>query len=516
MIKKIVDNVFKKIKNIYHKYPLTIICITLMTLFLAIFLDDIDDDIIDKIMQFLLAFSFGSLFAEIFFKDNKRFIFYILFAILSIMFVWFSDSSNEILVEISSRYLITYILVIITVCFYKLYKNSKKTLSNYLVSAFANVFKTTVIYLVLVLGLLIITEVFSYLILSDYDFDIVLRIQFLLMGLFYIPNLLDDFTNVTNDNYPFIKVLIHYTLLSLIILAFIIIYLYILKIIITWEFPSNQIFRIITVLFLFYLPIYIMNDYYKEDILWKINSKLPILFIPFVALQIYSLGVRIINNGITNIRYLGIMVIIFEIVHLLIYFKKMNDDYLFFMMTGIIIVSVLIPFINMYNVSNLSQSIILDNLLLKDNYTSQEKSKLYSTYNYLNSSYTGKRYLEKYSDEVIEKLNSLKEYLNYQYHYIYANKDVPTIDVSNYQTLYNINYSNNYLANKITLNKEDVKVDITDNIMAYIENANNIEEYFENHNEFVIDDVKIILNYLSIEYEEDDIRSLSFTGFILK
>ena len=313
------------------------------------------------------------------------------------------------------------------------------------------------------------------------------------------------------------KILVHYTLLSLIILAFAIIYLYLFKIILTWSFPSNQIFRILAILFVFYLPIWLMNNYYEGDFLAKINNKLPILFIPFIPLEIYSLGVRIVSNGFTNMRYIGIMLIIIEIVYIVIYLKKKNIDYLFYLVPIILVITFIFPYFNMYDISVRSQSHIMDNLLMRDNLSDAEKYTLYSSYTYLKSSYQGGKYLEKYSNDTIEEISSYYNYRDaYHFRYLNANKELDNIDITNYQTLYHIEYREyNLNKEKIIINKNNLQLDVTTIIMAYIENADNIDDYFQEHYEYTLDNGKLIINNIIIEYDENNLSMVTLNGLFL-
>ena len=517
-IKDLINKLLNKLKIIWKTYPVTMIFVSLITLFLIIFSENMDKyNELFSIFSFLILFSFGSLFAEIFFDKKKRYLYYLLFAILSIIFVFLTNASGNVINEIGNRLIISYCLIIIISCFYKLYKNSKLELSSYMISSISNALKTSIIYSILAIGLLIITEIFNYLIVDNDHLDIILRIEAILFGLFYIPNLLNDFTNVKKDNYHFMKVLIHYTLLPLIILSFIIVYIYIFKIIITLEIPSNEIFKILALLFIFYLPIWIMNDYYNDDIIFKINNKLPIFFIPFIILQIYSLCIRILNNGFTNIRYIGLILIIFEIAHIIIYFLNKKIDYLFLALISLIVITFLMPFINMYNISCYSQSQIIDKLLLKDDYSKEEKIKLYSAYRYLEKEDYSNRYLKKYSDEVKDKIELYKDARKNNYNYLSASIKTDLIDINNYSSLYNIDYSDNYIdEDKIMLRNNYFNIDITNIIMEYIENSYDFNNYFKGHNEFVIDDMKVIFTYVSIEYENRQVTSLSIDGFVLK
>ena len=90
-----------------------------------------------------------------------------------------------------------------------------------------------------------------------------------------------------------------------------------IKIIVLRKIPANQIFRILAALFACGLPIWTMNSLWeKEENTWqKIINKLPLAFIPFILLQIYSIWSRISANGLTEARYLCVMLVIFEIIY---------------------------------------------------------------------------------------------------------------------------------------------------------------------------------------------------------
>ncbi len=516
-IKNMINMIFKKYQDLSKRFPLTLIVIALITVLLTIFMDNMDNNFINRVLEFLFIYIIGTMFTEITFDKKKRMFSYLVFAILSLFLVILDHSTNELIANITERVLYTYFLSFIIIIFYKLYKNSQKDLAHYTLSISFNILKTSIIYGILSIGLLLISEVFVNLILNNDNYEIILRVEILLMGLFYAPNILEDVFSVQEDINSFMKIIVHYTLLSLIILAFIIIYLYLFKIIITWDFPSNQIFRILTILFIFYLPIWIMNNYYKEDLLSKINSKLPYMFIPFILLQIYSLGIRIMNNGITNMRYIGIMIILIEIVYIILFLRKMKLDYLFYLLPIIIVITFIIPYLNMYDVSCYSQRKIMDNLLAKEELSNDDKMVIYSSYEYLNASYMGRNYLNKYSDDIINEIKGFNYYQDYDFHYINVSVKLDGINIDNYRTLYNLEYRNYLVDDKnIVINKDNYNIDITNIIRAYIENNVDIDNYFRTHHEFVIDNNKLIISNIVIEYNNEKIKYLSIDGIVLK
>ena len=92
----------------------------------------------------------------------------------------------------------------------------------------------------------------------------------------------------------------------------------------------------------------------------KIASKLPFIFMPLMLLQIYAIGIRIMEFGVTPERYLGVLWILLEIIYLLMHqIKKDSVEKILMIVTGAVIVTFLIPCLNMYNISILSQEYIL-------------------------------------------------------------------------------------------------------------------------------------------------------------
>lgn len=517
-IKSEINKLFEKYKRLYKKYPITLIIIFITTFLLLIFINDLDNNFITKVIEFLLIYVIGTLFTEVFFDKRKKIFSYLIFMLLAIILVILVNLDNLLISDITERILYTYFLSFSVIVIYKLYKNSRKDLSHFLLSFLFDTLKTSVIYGILSTGLLLISEAFVTLFLNDNDYDFILRIELLLFGLFYVPCILDNFLEIKKDINSFMKVLVHYSLLSLIIIAFVIIYLYLFKIVISLAFPSNQVFRILSVLFIFYLPVWIMNNYYHDDILSKINKKLPVLFIPFILLQIYSLGIRIFNNGLTNIRYIGIMIIIVEIIHIILYFKNNKFDYLFYVLPIIFTITFIIPYFNMYDVSSRSQTRLMDEILAKNDLNNNDKKMLYGSYNYLNSFYVGRGYLDKYDKNLLTEISNYYIYeTNHNYKYIDVKRNWNNLDISDYHKIYNIDYSNYNIDQKeIIITDNMYRIDLTNIIMNYIEFKDNIDEYFKSNYEFVINDYKLIINELDIELDDNMINYIHINGLLLK
>lgn len=149
-------------------------------------------------------------------------------------------------------------------------------------------------------------------------------------------------------------------MLPLTILATAIIYMYMAKIIIIREIPANSIYRILAGLFIVAFPVWTAIHAFREEakIIEKFCKILPISFIPFVLLQIYSIYARIDGNGLTPSRYIGIMFIVFEIIAIFLSLYK-ERKYLIHTITAvsvIIAISTMLPIVNVQSASNISQS----------------------------------------------------------------------------------------------------------------------------------------------------------------
>jgi len=290
------------------------------------------------------------------------------------------------------------------------------------------------------------------------------------------------------------------------------------------------------------LPIWTMSKSFEDnDLIDKINRKLPILFIPFLFLQIYSIGVRIANNGVTEARYMCVMLIIFEIIYIAVYMKNSkNVAKILWAFVTLLLISVLVPFINMFTISELSQYNILKIYKEKTDYTKEEKDKICGAYRYLKYSESGDKYIEKLlTEEDIEKIQNFDNRYSYYYdypeakennkRYLSGSADVNSIDISGYNILYRVSCNSNYSAQHkyeafknlqfiIRYEGRTVNLDLSKAFNNYIDNYYTYA-YFENNNEIVIDNLrKIIITSYSMRYDETtgEIDNCTISGYLLE
>lgn len=550
-LKEKIVGVLQTFKKSIGKFPLTIISAIVLTVIYTICLNNysIETTTLTNISLFIVIFASSTFLIETVLENKikKKIIYYIIAAIWATVLTYAVNieegllgMSNTIFLFKIERFIICYLIATIVLAIYYNYKSLNKTFEQYVTSTFVTIFKTSLIYGILAIGIAMITAVFVYLILDGESYILVARMEILLFGVYYIPTVLYSFYDQEEEIGKFAKIVIKYVLGTLVIVAFAIIYMYIIKIIFLRDIPSNLIFRILSALFIIGLPVWTMILSFKENTtLDKINRKLPLLFIPFIILQIYSIGTRILSNGITELRYLCLMLIIFEIVYIIIYLtKKEKVSRILLVFLALTVISTIAPYINMFTISNLSQYNNLKIYKQKTEYSEEEKTKIYGAYNYLrHSSIEGKKYIENYltkdDEELIKKLKNSGTKKSDNGKNIYVDKDINYIEVEGYKKVYKID-SYSYNSSKenrtidetfsnIEINTQESNYSIEANILPlineYVNHENEMNNYSEENNELKLDEnKKIILERLILEYD-DTTKNVSYynmSGYLLE
>lgn len=277
-----------------------------------------------------------------------------------------------------------------------------------------------------------------------------------------------------------------------------------------------------------------VSSFKEKNILDKVNKKLPYLFIPFIFLQMYSVGIRVLNHGLTEGRYLCIMLIIFEIIYIVIYrIKREKIGKILLVIVILTVISTIVPYINLSQLSILSQYHNLKIYKEKENYTNQDKIKIMGAYEYLNDSEEGKKYIDQlFNDEDIEKIEKLDTSSSYnqpeESKYYHAKSKLDRININGYNKIYVIkseNYSseNHIDFENITFQVENSDANYTLNLKEqmnnYVKNREDLKNYIKTHYEIEIDsNRKIVITKLSFRYylEDNKVKRYSIYGYLLE
>ncbi|RKM57000.1 DUF4153 domain-containing protein [Butyrivibrio sp. X503] len=571
---------FKKLKNVFKqilkRHPVSFFSVLISMILFCITYDGFDryeaaKDVMDVIAIAFFVFAFGALVCEVYREckrkseptysfDNKKYIitnvavlaFSALLGAFSALFNVYNSVEisgmcgvNELLVRQISDYVIrfTVVLVVAAVCvsLFFFYKKSMCSFETYTAKAFCGVMKAELVFFVIAIGLTLIITAFNAL-LFELDSSVYIRLWIVLLGLVQYPCLLSGLSNTDEEISKFGKVMLTYVLPGLLAISFLIVYAYIIKILVTFSFPSNQVFPILTSLFFIGALIWTMAQGIRDKSLRKVFRIMPLLFIPFIVLQIISLSIRISGYGLTVNRYVGIAVVVFELIYCILYVinmirKKEAMQAILAVVAVIFFAALLVPGINVYSAVIASQKgrIIkyISNPDKAGSRTIREAHEAYITLN-MDCGVPGQVYIEKnYSEDQMAELEELVENINYVNGiYVFRSNDSHFKIKGSYTDLYTVKifydktdgidpmkdeleiYSGDKVIDKVRLGNvisELLRLSATGAEEQKLENVINKNIQLKNGGEFIIVDIDICTNY-----NTEIIDSIDVNGYVVK
>ncbi len=359
----------QRVTSTLNHYPLSVLCVFITGLMGAINFDkpNMEESWIARVVIFLAIMAVFALFTETYFPWNewilqKKYVLPGIFLVLGVVVsfatqylilnesIKLSGLSHEEFVELYTRWIGCLLGVLGLLSLYRMYKNSQDTFVNYGFRAFCSAIETTLVYGLFAIGLFLIFLIINALLFDTDDF--VGRVEIVLCSAIYYPGLLFAFSNPKKEVGKFAKGIMKFVLTPMLLLSFLVVYLYIVKILIQWKLPSNEVFSILSAVFIVGLPVWTMTMSLKETMMGKISAFLPYVFIPFVFLQSVSLGLRIHQYGFTASRYWGLILLILEVGYLILYGIRRGKyvEYITFYAMMVFVLSLLCPGINQFAV----------------------------------------------------------------------------------------------------------------------------------------------------------------------
>lgn len=435
-------------------------------------------------------------------------------------------------------YRITVVFVVAMCCasLYFFLKKSKLTFEKYTAKAFCGIMKTELVFFVLFIGITLIILAFSALI-YDVGDEAIFSMWFILLGFVQYPCVLTGLSKTDEEISKFGKIMLNYVLPGLLSVAFVIIYVYIIKILVLWKFPSNQVFSILTTLFGFGVFIWTMAYGVCDDNTKKIFRIMPLLYIPFIVLQIMCLYMRVASYGLTVSRYAGIIIILFEILYFGLYIfdirtKKNVMPVVFAVVTALVCISLVAPGVNAYSAVIASQKGKIECYLANPN-DNDKKVHAYEAYEvlYYSCGYKG----EKYIDDALDSDQIRKLEQSYYDNggnaggivFIEADRYIGSLEISgDYEKLYFID--DGYSDGKIDLNNFTVKAKGFSGTVDIEELVNKLTELEakgadSNERNALLDDGfelkdggKVYFSHIDIEMDASEIVSISYSAYAMR
>ena len=248
-------------------------------------------------------------------------------------------------------------------------------------------------------------------------------------------------------------------------------YIYGMKLLLLWQLPSNEVFEVVSWIFVLSMPAWIIGEGMEEERIYhKVLIKLPWFFAPLMLLQMLSMGVRVSTYGLTKERYLGIMLVLFEVIVLVLWkFGREHMERLLAALMCLTVISVLIPGINMTSLSVYQQEKGLQKysemIIAGEELTETEYSRFCGAYEFIEDqkgiSYMEDNYQEAaayISEDYANERGSMKEETDKNTWYnVHGCQMVGGLDVEDFTTM------------NMIVTHEDYKTYIKGDGYAYLE-----------------------------------------------
>lgn len=546
-LKTLFSNISNSIKETFKKFPITMVIVYITTLICAFGPEDFVETFMDDMWFYAMGvWAIGTLFSEKFFKNNfVRAGGQIVSLIIALIFRWIINdeiySNNLILMKL----IITYMSVIPLITLYKILKDSEVSVKEYAIRVLSNIGKITTIYILANIGILIVILVFVELILDGNDYDILLRTLILLLGGFYVPAMINSITDVKPDTGKFIRVLLTCILMPVALFLIGTLYLYVIKIMISGELLNKSLFFVLSLTFTLAIPgVILLKNYDENKTVSIISNILLYSFIPLLVLQIIAMNVRVGDYGLTESRYMGYLLIAFEIIFiaLMIIKKSKYLDKIILVFAGFIIFGVLSPF-NIYDVPVYSQTARITDMLktvesfdaLSTSQKNECKKALIYVKNSSNPEYLDKKLtkeekeaIEQYVVEYIDENGNIERDYDYEYISMYDTKS--EVNIEGFKMLYH-SYANSYMR-KGDINISNYEISDRDkNVKVTVDLENLIREMYkaekENTKETTFEKVRLLktsdenimffVTDFSVSYEmySNKLKYVSIDGYLL-
>lgn len=466
-----------------------------------------------------------------------------------------------------------YIACTVLLAIYVLLRQQKLDLPHCIGRIIFALLRAVGVYLVLNIAVILILEIIDALLVDIDTFRVELNIQLLLSALAYFPTCLLAVSDTSEDNAAFTKKFVSYVLLPCVWIAMFVIYLYVVKIFVTQEVPSNEIFGICASLFAMGMPIWMMASGFVEEKTSRYAKLISItkyIYAPFILLEIYSMSVRVKAYGLTEQRYAAWMFVLLQIIYILwekIYARyarlagrkktynnqadtgdtgteyaneinqtktQINWHYenLILVLVGFLFVGLLLPFGNAQYLSYQSQK----SRLVKNRTLDKEVAA--EAYDYLRGNAYGRRYIktnltEAEQDELHSMMYDGDAYGSDQWKSVYFYADPieeKGIIIDGYAKIYTMTAHwneestiENYENKTITVGDSEYKnVDFT-SCISYYKNLEDKRENQEINEKDIVyeiqvsDTEKLIITYISFEIDDEQtmIKRMFIKGYML-
>lgn len=376
-------NLFPDMKKGIGRFPVTVI-FSLILFIVAIFTIESDfyifpeEDLWIKYLIIAIPLSASvELVREKYFENKRSNFFRItsffgIFLFIFLLKIFFKNHFATETINITATILIFYVLFYLIPI---IYRNEDK--EKYLQSVVGNQMITIGFSIVLFLGLSAIVGTIDVLLINlpnTIYFDNFVFSASVFGVAFFVSRLKRKDESLKDYNLPkIVEVLICYILIPLILIYTAILYLYFVKIIFTLKMPKGIVSHLVLWYTTFSLFIIIMATpiTYKNKFAKFYKKYFPLISIPLILLALFSINERIFQYGVTENRYLVVILILWLLFNM-IFIIKADVKWVLISFIFAVLVAIFSPF-NLVNVSINSQNKRLERILKKNGIIQNKK-----------------------------------------------------------------------------------------------------------------------------------------------
>ena len=384
-----VNKITSAIKTVLKEHLFSIVAFLIATTLTGVYYDFIEfshakfwgskdvEETVKCLSYFLFLLTPGLLLFESHLQYKKNAMIHVfevlISAVISGMYSWYTQvveyheemNASDELIAYCTRLTIVYVIVAMAGAVYFLYKKSGENFESYFYKAVVGATKAGVIYFVFTIGIALIDWAFRSLF---FTVGLDLWVMCMVVGLIGFPAGVYGVSHLEEDTSGFFKGLFGHVLTGLLGIGFLIVYAYVIKIVFTWTFPSNEAFKITSGLFITGLIVWTIAQGVLEGKLLTVLKIMPLLFIPFIVIQSMCLYMRVAEYGFTFSRYEGLFLIIFESLYELYYIfvlirKKGIGSVLLTAIPVMVALFILVPGTNVYAVVTASQKKVVNEFI---------------------------------------------------------------------------------------------------------------------------------------------------------
>lgn len=376
-------NLFPDMKKGIGRFPVTVV-FSLILFIVAIFTIESDfyifpeEDLWIKYLIIAIPLSASvELVREKYFENKRSNFFRItsffgIFLFIFLLKIFFKNHFATETINITATILIFYVLFYLIPI---IYRNEDK--EKYLQSVVGNQMITIGFSIVLFLGLSAIVGTIDVLLINlpnTIYFDNFVFSASIFGVAFFVSRLKEKDESLKDYNLPkIVEVLICYILIPLILIYTAILYLYFVKIIFTLKMPKGIVSHLVLWYTTFSLFIIIMATpiTYKNKFAKFYKKYFPLISIPLILLALFSINERIFQYGVTENRYLVVILILWLLFNM-IFIIKADVKWVLISFIFAVLVAIFSPF-NLVNVSINSQNKRLERILKKNGIIQNKK-----------------------------------------------------------------------------------------------------------------------------------------------